>query len=280
MRDNGAIEGAAAGFAEEDSVIVQVKHDRSVARVVAHVDGVRACGFVFTLTRADGALATDALGVWIDACNSSGQSVDTSANHLGNGKWAVTFVDPADGKDQDGYWFSYGCTHGIGTQYPHRFKSADKLQPGDLIKPGEYADTIPFFKVTGEGLGEFDDFSSPVQATLNVECSEPFRAYFSVSGSVGYDFSGPLGVLAFDGEGCEISVRTNDGGINDTWISTGYHLTSGAGAVHGAGNAQVALTLEYSGVMTKVFGDPPETYTYHSVNVYNGYIYGSATHEI
>jgi len=46
LRDNGAIEGAAGGFSEDDSVIVQLKYDRSTTRVVAHVDGVRACGWV------------------------------------------------------------------------------------------------------------------------------------------------------------------------------------------------------------------------------------------
>lgn len=43
MRDNGAIEGAASGFSEDDNVIVQIKHDRSEARVIAHLDGIRRC---------------------------------------------------------------------------------------------------------------------------------------------------------------------------------------------------------------------------------------------
>jgi len=54
LRENGAIEGSAAGFSEGDSVIVQLKYDRSLARVVAHVDGVRSCGsFSLKLYRDD-----------------------------------------------------------------------------------------------------------------------------------------------------------------------------------------------------------------------------------
>ncbi len=45
QRENGAIEGAAAGFAEDDAVIVQVKYDMSEVRVIAHLDGVRHCGW-------------------------------------------------------------------------------------------------------------------------------------------------------------------------------------------------------------------------------------------
>ena len=53
LRDNGAIAGAAAGFAEEDEVIVQVKTDKSEARVIAHVDGVRSCGWKIKIFRDD-----------------------------------------------------------------------------------------------------------------------------------------------------------------------------------------------------------------------------------
>jgi len=51
LRDNGAIEGAAAGFAEDDEVIVKVKYDRLEARVVAHTDGVRSCNAPYAFFR-------------------------------------------------------------------------------------------------------------------------------------------------------------------------------------------------------------------------------------
>jgi len=52
IRDNGAIEGAAAGFAVDDEVIVMVRKDQEVIKVIAHVDGVRHCAMyaVFTIT--------------------------------------------------------------------------------------------------------------------------------------------------------------------------------------------------------------------------------------
>jgi hypothetical protein len=44
LRSNGAIEGAAAGFAVGDTVYVMRKNDDSEIKVVAHTDGVRPCG--------------------------------------------------------------------------------------------------------------------------------------------------------------------------------------------------------------------------------------------
>lgn len=44
LRDNGAIEGAASGFAVDDEVIVMVRKDREIVKVIAHVDGIKRCG--------------------------------------------------------------------------------------------------------------------------------------------------------------------------------------------------------------------------------------------
>ncbi len=43
LRDNGAIQDAATGFAVGDPVVVMKKRDGSVVKVVAHIDGVRKC---------------------------------------------------------------------------------------------------------------------------------------------------------------------------------------------------------------------------------------------
>lgn len=56
LRDNGAIEGAAAGFAADDEVIVMVRKDREVVKVIAHIDGVRHCK---SLSIYFGAVGTD-----------------------------------------------------------------------------------------------------------------------------------------------------------------------------------------------------------------------------
>ena len=43
MRDNGAIEGAAAGFSVGDEVIVLKRHDNTSIKVIGHTDGIRTC---------------------------------------------------------------------------------------------------------------------------------------------------------------------------------------------------------------------------------------------
>lgn len=42
-RDNGAIEGGAAGFKVDDEVIVMINSDNSVVKVIGHIDGIRSC---------------------------------------------------------------------------------------------------------------------------------------------------------------------------------------------------------------------------------------------
>jgi hypothetical protein len=43
LRDNGAIEGAAAGFSVSDEVLVLKKRDGSIIKVIGHTDGIRRC---------------------------------------------------------------------------------------------------------------------------------------------------------------------------------------------------------------------------------------------
>lgn len=45
-RDNGAIEGGAAGFKVDDEVVVLINSDKSVIKVIGHVDGIRPCWLV------------------------------------------------------------------------------------------------------------------------------------------------------------------------------------------------------------------------------------------
>jgi hypothetical protein len=52
LRDNGAIEGAAAGFSVDDEVIVMCDTEGAPLRIIGFVDGIRPCGgfVVFTFT--------------------------------------------------------------------------------------------------------------------------------------------------------------------------------------------------------------------------------------
>jgi hypothetical protein len=58
LRDNGAIEGAAKGFAEDDEVIVMQHKDGAIVKVVGHVYGTRKCKGTYIV------LIPDLIGGW------------------------------------------------------------------------------------------------------------------------------------------------------------------------------------------------------------------------
>jgi len=179
LRENGAIQGSAAGFAVDDSVIVQIKYDKSVVRVVAHVDGVRACGFQIKLTRGDETPVDDSLLLSLNVYASNGTWVNTTHPYdPDTGYSKILFVNEEDGQDPLGYWVTYRCQDGLLTQYPYRYKAAEKLHAVDRIRPGSYEDVIPYWKkwttenkaysVDSVGLG------TPYIQTLHVESSIPY----------------------------------------------------------------------------------------------------------
>lgn len=150
MRDNGAIEGGAAAFAEDDEVVILRKFDDSKIYVVAHKDGIKSCFFRFKLTRGDGAVLTDAeeYDVSFTVKRSTGDVVSINPSYSSeSGYWTLAWssghvIDP------NGYWVSYSCNSGISTQYPYIYKTASKGQSADLIHPGSYEDTIPYWAET------------------------------------------------------------------------------------------------------------------------------------
>jgi len=163
LRDNGAIEGAAAGFAEEDEVIVQVKHDKSEARVIAHIDGVRPCGWKFILTWGNGDHIDESFGLRFYVYDSNSNYVGTDYSYVPNekeprkGYWSITFKDKDAPKDPNGYWVNFSIPDEVTpdyvistpyTQYPGRYLDADRRKPDDLIQPrGTYADTLPYINI-------------------------------------------------------------------------------------------------------------------------------------
>jgi hypothetical protein len=205
MRDSGAIEGAAKGFKVGDEVIVLKRYDNTVVKVIGHVDGIRRCecGFRFRLTRGDGlVLSSTAIGGGIeeglspeiDVYNSLREWVETEITAYDpiTGYFTVSFVNADDSTDQNGYWVCYGCLYGPTTQYPYRYKTADKWKNEDLIKPGVYEDTIPYFKNTVTFSKEkqllsgpwyeantsdkyyLDVYADPLLITVNVDSSVPY----------------------------------------------------------------------------------------------------------
>ena len=109
--------------------------------------------FQFRLTRDDGILITEAGGLltYIKVYNSSNVllSITTPEYNVNSEEWSFNLADSADA-DKNGYWVDYLCEDGISTQYPYRYKSADKNQEVDLIKVGKYEAAIPYWKLSYE----------------------------------------------------------------------------------------------------------------------------------
>jgi hypothetical protein len=212
MRDNGAIEGAAAGFSVGDEVIVLRRFDDSVIKVIGHTDGIRSCGveFHFYLT-CHGSAITDVSDdyIYFDICNSDGNTIGyyygygdyeysygiTVTYDPDKGYWALK-IDNEDDYDPNGYFVSYESDYGICTQYPHKYKTADLQLEADLIQPGTYTDNLPYFNYTityskqkehlagpGYDLGYFymDVYNDPLIVTINVDSELPYQIASSCS---------------------------------------------------------------------------------------------------
>ena len=116
---------------------------------------VEGCGFTFTL------VIEDSLNTEItDDCeytptftiyNSSEDVISSSfAWDADLEAWLVN-IDNPDDTDPDGYFITYNATpNGVLSQYPRKYKTGDKFNPDDLIKPGSYEGIIPFFKLGAE----------------------------------------------------------------------------------------------------------------------------------
>ena len=105
----------------------------------------KAAGFRFKLTRGDGAAIGLGYTLTFSVKNSLGVLIGISYSYdAGSGYWTIVFDDPAD-VDPLGHWVEYNCAYGLSTQYPYRYKTADKGDVTDLIDPGTYEDTIPYW---------------------------------------------------------------------------------------------------------------------------------------
>jgi len=137
-------------FAEKDVVVVKFEDsDRNKPVVVGFWDEPKSCGFQLKLTRGDGTLITEASGllIFINLYNSNNVSlsITTPEYNVDTEYCSFNLLNSGDA-DPDGYWVNYFCTDGIGTQYPYKYKSADKYKNANLISLGIYEDTIPYWK--------------------------------------------------------------------------------------------------------------------------------------
>lgn len=241
LRENGAIEGSAAGFAEEDAVIVQLKHDRSVARVVAHVDGVKSCGYQFLLIRGDNTPVDETLLSYlhvVERKNGIISLIDADIKYNSHtGYFMVTLKNPQD-NNPNGLFFHYYCTDGLATQYPYRYNVYNQYLDADRIKPGIYKDTIPYFVVNdGTLIFYYGNFGIPLQTvppaitvTTSVVSTVPYRIVYNAQGYIWDDVA---------------TVKSGDDAINETWQPGGwtYMRTSSGSADYPAGSGSYTLTL-------------------------------------
>lgn len=162
--------------------------------MIGFKDGPKPCGFIIKLTRGDGSPVTDAMGMTAYVIDSQGNWPTVSSTYDSDadpGTWNIRFTDEGYSIDPDGYWVFYSCgAYGIPTQYPGRYKSADFLKTADLIPPGEYEDTIPYWKSTvtlnkpTHPLSEYD-LDTPFIYTLHLESSVPYKIYGNYYADVG-----------------------------------------------------------------------------------------------
>ena len=139
----------ASAFTIGDDVVIEfTDQNPNTPKVIGFKDHPRGCGFVFILEHGDGTAITDGSGLLsnIKVYNSSEVLLDTTTEWEDPG-WRVTLDDPEDA-DDNGYFVAYETTaNGIPTQYPYRYKTADKFNAGDLIGFGDYEDEIPYWQI-------------------------------------------------------------------------------------------------------------------------------------
>ena len=136
-------------FEDGDNVLVKFEGQTwAGAQVIGFKDNPKSCGFQFKLTRGDGTLITEASGLIgsFFLYNSDGNSVFTTTPTYDDGTECWSFgLDCNDDADPNGYWVEYTCSNGLRTQYPYRYKYADKKKEADLIHMGIYEDIIPYW---------------------------------------------------------------------------------------------------------------------------------------
>ncbi len=153
-------------------------------KVIGFASSPKACGFQFRLTLAwSGQVAAAADIRRFEVYDSSKNWVDvTSSYDEATGCFSVTFNDPEDGKDTDGYWVFFTPARDsnyLYTQYPTRYKWDDMYRAVDRIKPGRYEDVLHYFRqvVTDNKAinGGAVVLDTPFERTLTVESTVPYE---------------------------------------------------------------------------------------------------------
>lgn len=142
------------------------------------------CTFQFTLSGSDGPTFDGSYNVVFRVFRPSGTSLAPISYQYRTdiNAWCVKIQEEIDPL---GYWVEYSInglaidptTHAVRTQYPFKYKTADKLQVVDRINPGAYSDTLHYYEEIDENIWE------PVDTDLGTTppgCvyAESIRAFF------------------------------------------------------------------------------------------------------
>ncbi len=171
--------------------------------------------FIFSLTRGDGIPVTPALNASFNVTDSSGNRVSYTVTYIGDaesttvpGKWKVTLTAPPANADPKGYWVYYSCDDSLGAQYPHKYKMAEHNKAENLIQPGTYTDTIPYYKEISSGWSPRNPRNAgigPCRKTFQIICSVSFNVMYSLSSSL--ILSDPQGPMTY-------AITSSDGALN------------------------------------------------------------------
>lgn len=161
---DGGSEVATGGnpFIPDDRVLIVNYGDAvslSVAnmKVIGYEDGLpRECGFQFKLIRDDGTIIDSPEYEWatIFSCrNASGQNFAPENVVYNEETQYWSFNIPGFARDVDGYWIRFVFIEdSIDTVYPYKYKTADKYQEADLIKPGKYEAAVPYWRTESSAV--------------------------------------------------------------------------------------------------------------------------------
>lgn len=126
-----------------------IRQEEDLIQFGTYDDTLTGSCFCIRLTRGDGTLITDVLPANASVKKQNGVGAGSSITYnAGTERWEIeltsTYYWP-----EESYWVSYECTDGIPTQYPYKYKAVDKGNVADLILPGTYEDTIPYWATEG-----------------------------------------------------------------------------------------------------------------------------------
>lgn len=127
-------------------------------KIIGFVDGLHFCSPVFyiKLTRDDDTLVTNTFNFNFLVYNSSRVLQATTVEYISdvtNYYYQYWKIEISGTQDVSGYYIFYdGIEHALTTQYPSKYKTGDWYKSENLIQPGVYIDTVPYFVSTYESI--------------------------------------------------------------------------------------------------------------------------------